>query len=429
VAGLTYRIEWNTREYDDGIKKNRLDGSFFLNFTATDVWDNNISYYRTVLIDNTAPYPVFLNPLDDEYIGVILDLYVTTNNDTAQLIFGYMKTFTTDFASLTYKQNITENLFQTGSNLSAFLEIDLSGNEAGLYTLGLNSTDDMGLWRTQLIYITLVDAIPLPNKVTQITFVYNATNGGYNVNVTFHTSSSSNLAIYFVYRSLTDFDYTAINKLSPLERLHVMEPYFIGAMVDPDPDDDYPYIIFEDEGLPSNIYYYSVIVINTYGNPSKLFEGAKVVLPKALPAKEINLTDLQLMPYVFLGVVALMAVAATTIVKSAQKVRHVRKVKKVYEDILSQDYAPEDKVTGEDSLTKRLDAMEDLLDEQISGDSGVKKQAKRTKIDVDELLTMEVEEKKEESILSSGLIKKCRNCGWALSATATKCPRCGLDYY
>ena len=66
------------------------------------------------------------------------------------------------------------------------------------------------------------------------------------------------------------------------------------------------------------------------------------------------------------------------------------------------------------------------IETQIEGKQPAgKTTAKKQMIDADDFLNMRVEVKKSESIIGSAGLRKCPNCGWTLSSTAIKCPKCG----
>jgi len=147
-------------------------------------------------------------------------------------------------------------------------------------------------------------------------------------------------------------------------------------------------------------------------------------VPLTTTSKEINLKDLQLMPYVFAGVVVVMGIVAISMVKATKSVRKTREIKKSVQDIAKQ-YNIETRDQAK-SLTDRLDDMEATLEGGKEASKGKLRPKKPEKdIDLDDFLNMKVESKKEESILSTGAIRKCAGCGWALSSSAVKCPKCG----
>jgi hypothetical protein len=119
-----------------------------------------------------------------------------------------------------------------------------------------------------------------------------------------------------------------------------------------------------------------------------------------------------------------MAIVSMFMVKGTKSVRTVRDIKKAYEEIADDQYNIEKRGEAK-SLSERLDDMEANLSGTDEPKTKKISKAQAKAIDADDFFNMKIEEKKTESIIGSAGLRKCPGCGWALSSTATKCPRCG----
>jgi hypothetical protein len=439
-----WKINWITNYYYDGSKQVILDGYYQLFMLVNDEYNNSQTLNLTVIIDNTAPNPIILNPVDGSDIGFTVYVLATCDNDTVFADIRYRTGYAADHndgmtAVAGSLINIATNSTNNGTSITCAFELP-SDAIGGAYTISIMTRDNQGLIGYDKLSVDLKNSIPIaPVFKTALQFTYNSTGKQYNINVKFSkiatSTKSGTVLVYYIYRSNIDFNNDLINSWNITERTEYLgttpgEKYCIAVLV----YSDYASIpstpTYVDYNMPSNTYYYAVVGMNEYNNPSLLSNSTKIMLPVLNPDKSLNLEDLKLMPYIFGGVVIIMIGVASSIVKSAKKIRTVKQVKEAYTDILDQEYNVDVDKDEAVSLTDRLDQMEDNMEEQITGETKVRRtRSKDADIDMDDFLTMEVEIKEEESIIGTGGIKKCQGCGWTLSAASTKCPRCGRDFF
>jgi hypothetical protein len=433
-----WTISWDTTKGPSTTGYRVLNGEYTLNFTSVDVYGNTQFNQITIIIDNTAPKPRIILPFASSYVGYEMLFKAYSDDDTvgARIYYGkYFSGFESSYTNLNKNVTIlnppfngTHNVIETTLNLFEFRE-----KEDVKMGLVLVVWDNQGfITDNQYVEFYLKSSIPRNSSIyylpdaAKITVNYDKKT--FTVPVSFDRNSEDGYR-YLIYRSLQKFDIQYLNSLEPNERLNTLgskpgEKYCVGEVLDKNVIDSRK-VEFYDQNVPGNNYYYIVLTQNEFNYTSNCSDMLYVRLSVNPPERGIDLNDFRAMPYAFGAMVAMMGIIAVSIVKSKRQTRTKRDIMKTYENILEEEYNVEKKGKSKKTLTNRLDDIESLLDQKIGGDDKTTKVSRsQGSDDVEELLNMKVEEKKEKSIIGDGGLKKCPFCGWSISKGAKKCPRC-----
>jgi hypothetical protein len=433
-----WSILWKTNDFQDEAELHRvLNGPVTIFFEATDIYNNTDIYNISITLDNTPPTVVITWPPTNEKVGFDLPVIGYSDNDTVSMAIRYGICDNCNANTLTtlVVTNITNNgthfLFNETLNLFPFRqnigEVDIRINIIAIDNQGLIGIVDR--------YVKLQSAIPTaPSVVEKEGHELNSDGKSYNVQIKIRKGTGDEIR-YLIYRSLRPFDTSVLNKMDPLDRYSFLgqvpgDKYCIGEIYRNSSESLDSFVHFTDDKVPSNKYFYVVLAMNVYNNPSNCSPLLVIELPFVEPNNNLNLSDLNLMLYIAPAVMGLVALFSYVKVKSTKKVRTLSEIKRSYKNLMDQEYNVNKKGKDKKTLGDRLDEMEATLEEQISGEKvSVKKRETTEEMDIDELLNMTVETEKVETIVGDGGLKKCPYCGWSISKGATKCPRCQKVFY
>ncbi len=413
IAPNTWELNWRTVIWIDSQWQN-LDGFYEVMFEASDNFGNNNTLNISVYIDNTIPSIVIIKPIQNQYVGYDIEMewLVASDTNITHIYHSGTGTISSIQNAKKYIPDGNASIIPLNSThskviyqMDAYQYRALTGEEDTYFAVVLNCTDRVGLTNASIVYLRLNNQRPFPAEPKSI-YALPTEGNKYKVEVSFSVGSGARMAYYLVYRSLTSFSVEYLNSLSITEMLNILgrfpgDKYCIGRVEytsDILAADGFKYT---DSGLSINTYYYTVLLFNQEGNPSRLHSEISVKINIENPEKDINWDNFVAMPYVLGGIIGLLGLFAYTSIKATKTVRTSKEVKKTYKEVFKED---------EDfDLDKQFSALASL--------------AKKQDVSEDEFLNMKVE---KETPLDSGVskIRKCEHCGWLLSADATICPRC-----
>ena len=395
-----------------------LHGEYTLLFEAVDEFGNEANFTINIIVDNVPPLVQIVSPTATS-TGYNLNLKAYALEDTVEVGVYYSDEYFSQSAILSNKDepddyatiiplNDTHVEIRYNFDASIYREDDVNIP----FFILLEAMDDVGNTDHAHRQYTLINQAPSSTRILRGSHRINTQTNLNNITLTIFENLQPNDAEILIYRSLTPFNITQLNQMSPVQRLNYLghqpgENYCVGSL---DLDDlstrqGTNERIFNDTNVPANTYYYTVIVINIYGNPSEIDDFWSISFVPIDPARQINTDRFEAMPYVIGGIALALGIFAVTSVRATKKVRKDRKIKKKAREIA-------------------LKSPDELL--ELDGLKSLDKESKKD-LDIEDFLTMEVEKDVPEEVVegSSAGIKKCESCGWILSAGSRKCPRCG----
>lgn len=371
-----------------------------------------------VVIDNLIPTPIINDLSSLEEIGFETHVNITLNddlqdNDTEVVKFWYKledEIIWEKFGELNFSDLTYDGINFRGSYIMDIVPLNAT---AGDYIqLRVEATDNQGLVGTASLTLKLRADTPEKVIISQVRTVY-------KVNITW-TRVNLSISRYLIYRSYIFLDTDKINAMSAFDKFEFLGRYAgdklcVGEVpvIDPDQEDFH----FVDEVNGPNIYYYIVLVINEYGNPSESSNLLTIEIPLETPPRNTYDTISRYWSIFYIIFVIGVFIYVSMDVRGAKQKFFKSRVQVTMDTII------EDKFDGKDmGLTERLDKME--------VDLGLESEKILRKHEVQEdFLSQSLEPETTTEILKSQAAdtaqNRCPDCGWLLSSKARKCPRCG----
>ena len=238
--------------------------------------------------------------------------------------------------------------------------------------------------------------VPIIFETPNVTESFKAELNGYKVKLSWEgVPSATN---YLIYRSLVLFDIEKINDINLGDRLgYIGDKNLIANLQETN-------LSYTDTLAGPNKYYYLIITVNQYGNPSEA-KGVQVTIENEELDKSIQENPTKNWIYFFLGYIGIIGLFTIYGMKRVKKKYFKKRVKE------------KEKVIEEEELSS-FEEEEFELDAKVVEEESAILKAKEP-----DYISFEEEPKEEEA----ELINKCPSCGWVLSSTAKKCPRCGWE--
>jgi len=356
-----------------------------------------------IYVDNQAPTPVL--EIDVDSIGFSPEFIVRynndhTDNDIQHTSVWYRRQGTGNYAlgQKIYLTDINRTLVSNATHyLITYDKVDLSEvpydwNELQIQ---IRATDNQNLEGILLLNnIKIIKTYP--NKTKE----FKAEISGYTITLSWERVPSAKN--YLIYKSLIPFDVEKINSMTPYTRLNYLgkkqgDKFCIAKL-----NASQRYYI--DEVLGPNVYYYLLVSVNTFGNPSPV-SSKSVEVSIENTDKGIQPNQTRFWMYYFIGYVgAMIGLTFYGIHRIKRKFFKVR-VKVEREAITEEEFVSFEK-EGLDLEAKVAVEESAILATPVR----------------EKPMYASFEEVKEEPKTT---IDKCPTCGWILSSTAKKCPRCG----
>ncbi|MHA1895875.1 MAG: zinc ribbon domain-containing protein [Promethearchaeota archaeon] len=419
-----------------------LNGNYTIKASVKDIigWETNISI--NISIDNTPPSPIIISPYQFQEIGLYVNITVQTDLDTVKVEFYNSSNAS---ASLNEYDLFNSSTFYTESNgfryFTAFFDAYSLPSKSEEYFIVV-AYDNQGLSNASAKRrVEITDKYPRELNLGSLTAKYlkDPVNGWYNITLTWQSPLNEwNITKYFIYRVAIDptiFNVEKLNEMTPAEKFEYLgkikgEKYCVYIMeVEQIFNKTTQTYTWTDTGLYPSLYYYMIIAVNIYGNPSNCSDVIKVEIPPENPTKKINLSEVEMLPLLLLIYVAILSVFTAVNIKSSKSKMMRKEARKKLEEMYEEKFS----TTGEKSLEERLDEMEMIAEEKaaksVKGKKGkteeIKAAPKLTK--EDRFLEMKISDEREKSSESTTGPRRCPYCGWIISSKAIKCPRCGKD--
>ncbi len=379
-----------------------------------------------ITIDNQKPTPILLDQITT--VGLKPEFNVTFNlgssdNDTQWVSVSYNEEGALFYILAQNKTVNVQNLISpdssNGTHFFIYLnQVDFSELDYDWTYLQvqIQACDNQGLIGIIELH-NLEIRTDTPNKTASL----KAQLDKYTITLTWaNVPTATN---YLIFRSFIEFDEEELNeKMTPYSRIKYLgsnpgEEFCIAKV-------NKTVTTYVDETFGPNTYYYMIIALNVYGNPSEVRQISQEIDAEILD-KEIQGDPTINWKYYF-AVYACLMVALTIGGLKRVKVRFFKaKVSVAREKIEDQQVAKFEK----EGLDLEATVPKGLESAIISPKKGRFEKAASI---YEEKATPSFEEKAtpsfEEKVVKAEepvTIDKCPTCGWILSSTARKCPRCG----
>jgi hypothetical protein len=424
-----WRRTWNTATVSDGqytIRAIITDKTGWVNVTEMDI-----------SIDNTVPSPIILSPLEGQELGARILINVSCDLDTVQMIYYNASANPTQAGS--YKI-INSTTYYSQDEQHRYFSVYFNSLllPTGQHYLKVMAIDNQN-FKTNTTYLGVQITNKYP-KVPQSVFgssLFDSSSKTYNITLTWSTPASKvNITNYAIFRIKDDplffspESIQSINQMSPIQKFSYLGNFegdicFVKELEVPQVYDNTIKIhTWTDSELSASNYYYIIIAVNVYGNPSNCSSTITIHITAENPAKTVNLLEVEFLPYlamIYAGVLAALTVISVKGAKGKQMHKETRvKLESMYEEKFSKE--------GEKTFEERMDEMEAVAETKVvEKASPIVKESmaepvKKTK--EDNFLDMKVTAEEVKTTEAEGP-RRCPNCNWIISSKAFKCPRCG----
>jgi len=443
INGTIGLMEFNSTEgkwmkYWDITSFSNKDGNYTIIAQIFDYrgFETNISII--VNIDYTWPKPIIIYPTEGAEVGTYAIILVQSDNDTKKVDLLYSKSQFENY-SIVDTKFMNESKIEEGYRIFQLMLYTLNLIPGEFYYIKINATDGIYNNITDPFRIKISANRPGATRDLSGYYSYNIINKTYNITIFWKSpeiGQHANITNYYIYRVKYDLEIFSpsvnpfwLNNLTEDEKKAYLGDavgvkYFVFNMSVEElgPTEEALYN-WTDTDLSAGTYYYIILAVNILDYYSGINSVLEIIIPAESPTIKANKQLLQSIPILFVVTIILIGIMSGIFVKSSRNRRYRRQAKIKLEEMYEEKFTEK----GEKTFEERLEQIEQIAEVSIKEETGIHVSEIEEKFAGESILDADVSklmsEVKPTEVTDTGP-KRCPNCNWIVSSTATKCPRC-----